>query len=455
VSKIVIIGAGSVSFGPAIINDLLLHIKTLAGSEVWLVDINADALEVMYGYAQRLNREIADTNPPLNLFATTDRRSALPNADFVIVSVAVDRIATWKLDWQIPIKHGVRHVLGENGGPGGLSHALRNIPLLLAIARDIEALAPNAWLLNFSNPMSRLCMALHLHSKIRFVGLCHQIGEGYRLVNQVLKLVPEPNTAQEMDAKALAERTRFRQTLESRIHLTAAGLNHFTFILDMRDRETGQDLYPRFRQLVNDMPQYWELLSRRMLDAYGLFCATGDGHAGEYVGFAAETMPMKGYDFDKYEAHSQNQWGYVKAIASGVVSAQPLIASGERAVPIMCAMIKDLNQYELAVNVVNRGCIENISSDAIVEVPALVNGRGVNGLHVGALPRGLAAFLQREVEVQSLCVEAAVKGDRKAALQALLLDPHIHSFTKANYLLDDILRAHAKYLPQFGYQSPA
>ena len=205
---------------------------------------------------------------------------------FVIVSVAVDRIATWRLDWQIPLKHGVRHVLGENGGPGGLSHAIRNIPILLAIARDVEELAPNALLLNFSNPMSRLCLALHQYTRVQFVGLCHQIGKGYHLVNEVLNLVQR----NEGDTDA-----QFRRRLEERIHLTAAGLNHFTFILDMRDRTTGEDLYPRFRTLVKDMPADFELMSRRLMDTFGLFCATGDGHAGEYVGFASETIPLTGY----------------------------------------------------------------------------------------------------------------------------------------------------------------
>lgn len=208
------------------------------------------------------------------------------------MSVAVNRIAAWKRDWQIPLKHGVRHVLGENGGPGGLSHAMRNIPLLLAIAKDVEALASNALLLNFTNPLPRLCLALHLHTKVKFVGLCHQIGKGYRLVNEVLGLVPAPA----QDARA------YQRALEERYHLVAAGLNHFTFILAMRDRLTGEDLYPRFRERVAHMPPSFELMSRRLMDAFGLFCATGDGHAGEYVGFAADTIPLTGYDFDAYEA---------------------------------------------------------------------------------------------------------------------------------------------------------
>jgi len=440
-AKIVIVGAGSASFGPAILGDLFAQADDLRGSEIWLVDINAESLDLMSRYAANLN---AAFQQPFAFCPTTDRCEALPGANFVIISVAVDRLTTWKLDWQIPLKHGVRHVLGENGGPGGLSHALRNIPLLLAIARDIERLAPQATVLNFTNPMSRLCMALDRHTRLRFVGLCHQIVEGHHIVNRVLGLVPEIGDWW-ADARAIAQR----------IHITAAGLNHFTFILDIRDAQTGADLYPLLRERLAKMPMSFELMSRRLMDVFGLFCATGDRHAGEYVGFAAETMALTGYDFGRYEKRSREQWDRVRYVADLTDPAacadlrSSIRPTGERAVPIINAMLRDLNQYELAANVRNNGCISNLPDDAIVEVPAVVNARGVHGVCVGPLPRGLAALMRREVEIQELVVEAGVKGDRNAALQALLLDPHIHSYAQATHLLDDLLKAHARYLPQF------
>jgi alpha-galactosidase len=440
--KIVIIGVGSVSFGPAILGDLFAFAGDLRGCEVWLVDINAESLDVMSRYAAKLN-DVFDE--PFVIRPTADRSVALPGADFVIVAVAVDRLATWKLDWQIPLKHGVRHVLGENGGPGGLSHALRNIPLLLGIARDVERLAPDATLLNFTNPMSRLCMAVHRHTHVPFVGLCHQIGEGYTLVNRVLEIVPR-----DAEHASLAWHELVAE-VERRVHITAAGLNHFTFILDIRDAATGEDLYPRLRERLAVMPMDFELMSRRMMEAFGLFCATGDGHAGEYVGFAAETMALSGYDFAKYERQGREQWERVRALAAqGTADLRTTVKrTGERAIPIVHAMRRDLNQHELSANIPNDGCIENLPDDAIVEVPAVVNALGVHGVHVGPLPKGLASLMRREVEIQELVVEAGVHGDRTAALQALLLDPHIHSYAQATHLLDDLLKAHAKYLPQF------
>lgn len=450
--KIVLIGAGSASFGPAMLHDLRAHAGDLRGSEVWLVDVNAESLEAMAAYAARV---FADCDA-VAVRSATDRRAALPGADFVIVSVAVDRLAAWRLDWNIPLRHGVRHVLGENGGPGGLSHALRNIPLLLDIARDVESLAPGALLFNFTNPLSRLCLALHRHTRVRFVGLCHQIGEGYRLVNEVLGLVDKrefhaggSGLAQVSDpGRQGFDAAGYQAALEARYHLFAAGLNHFSFILGLRDRVTGEDVYPAFRERVRRMPATFELMSRRLMDAFGLFCATGDGHAGEYVGFAAETLPLTGYDFDGYAARSRAQWDDVRAVGEGraVPHVRP---SGERAVPIIAALHIGRAQPELSVNVVNAGCIENLPRDAVVEIPAVVDGAGIHGVHVGALPRGLASMMRREIDIQELVVEAAVSRSRRAALQALLLDPTVHSHAQAEHVLDDLLAAHATRLPSF------
>jgi alpha-galactosidase len=439
--KIVLIGAGSVSFGPAILGDLFCFPLHLRESEIWLVDTNEESLWTMARYAGKINQSQGEL---FDIRVTTDRREALPNADFVIVSVAMDRLKTWKLDWQIPLKHGVRHVLGENGGPGGLSHALRNIPLLLDIARDVERLAPHALVLNYTNPMSRLCLALHRQTKVNFVGLCHQIGEGYRLVNKALGLVKESG-----------DWRQDTRNIERRIHIKAAGLNHFSFMLDIRDKRSGENLYPRLREKLAAMPADFELMSRRMLDTFGLFCATGDEHAGEYVGFAAETIPIKGFDFDAYERRGREQWEKIRAIAEiddprqlGAMG-DVVSLSGERAIHIINAITHDLNQHELSVNIPNAGLIANLSNDAIVEVPATVNANGVHGEVVGALPIGLAAIMQREITIQELVVDAAVNGDRKVALQALLLDPHIHSYAQATHLLDDLLVAHKNYLLNF------
>lgn len=421
---IVLIGAGSALFGPETLRDIF-KCEALHGSRVTLVDVHAEHLDRVLALGHALNRA---SGANCHLAATTDRRQALPGADFVIVSVAVERERLWKLDWEIPLKHGIRHVLGENGGPGGLSHALRNVPLLLGICRDIEALAPDAWLVNYTNPMSRLCMAVARHTHVKFVGLCHQIGEGYQVVSTIMD-VP------------VAE-----------LRIRAAGLNHFTWITDLRLAD-GRDAYPAFRtRLAVSDPTYMPL-SRRLCDVYGLYPAVGDRHAGEYIGDAWRDVGLDGYEFDMYETWVDAVWESIAAVLAGdadEVATWLGEVSGERGVPIVAALWTGTNQVEESVNVVNNGSIANLPADAIVEVPAVVDGGGIQPLVVGALPAGIAALCARQVTIQELTVQAAVAGDRQAALQALCLDPVIPDMSTAQVVLDELLAAHAAYLPQFG-----
>jgi alpha-galactosidase len=422
--KIVLIGAASVIFGPVTLRDLLLS-PTLAGSEIALVDVAEKGLDDVLRFGERLN---ATLGRGCSLSATTDRKAALRSADFVIVSVAVDRERTWKLDFEIPLRLGVRHVLGENGGPGGLSHSLRNIPLLLEIAHDVETLAPKAWIINFTNPMSRLCMALARLSRVPFVGLCHQVHEGYRIVAEVLGLEPR-------DLKILA-----------------AGLNHFTWILAMTRANTGEDLYPEFRRRVAQMPPDFEPLSRELFDTFGLFPAVGDQHAGEYIGDAWRHVSTTGYDWDWYHRRTAEVNGEVQAIIRGeedVVRRWLATPSIERAQQVIAGLWTGDDHVEEAVNVVNNGAIANLPPGAIVEVPARISRNRVMPLQVEPLPKGIAELCARQVAIQELTLQAAVSGNRNAALQALVLDPVVPDTATARRVLEELLGTHAAYLPQF------
>jgi alpha-galactosidase len=436
-TKITLIGAGSTSFGWGMVLDLVAHAGQLAGSTVTLNDVDAGSLDGMLGAARGLARA---AGADLHFEATPDLRAALDGAQFVIVSVAVDRLATWQRDWEIPRRHGVRQVLGENGGPGGLGHTLRSVRLMLEVARMIEEVAPGALVLNFTNPMSRICLALSRATRLRVVGLCHQIGAAYRIAGQVLGLV-----ADEHEARAR------RDELHHALDIKAAGLNHLTFIYDMRDGRTGADLMPTFLARLAEMPPAFEPLSRRILDAFGMFPATGDGHAGEYFGYAWETSAERGYDFAGRAAHAAQEHARLADMAAGRLPFAGEIGrtSGERAVQIIGAVLHNANQFELAVNIPNGGCIAGLPDWAIVEVPGLVSGAGVSGLHVPPLPPGVLALLAQQIAVQDRAVEAAIHGDRQAALQALLLDPTTTSYAESLAILDELLAAHAAYLPQF------
>lgn len=424
VTKIVLVGAGSVSFGTGTLCDLFGASEVLRGSTIALVDTDPDALERMMRVARRMNTALGG---PFVLQATTDRTEALPGAAFVIIAVAVQRNARWRMDFEIPLKHGVKQVLGENGGPGGLFHAMRNIPIILAICRDIERICPDALVLNFSNPEGRLCLAATRYTDLRVVGLCHGIGMAQTAIGRALGL---PVT--DIDPKA-------------------AGLNHFTWILDLRHAATGEDLYPALRQAVARWQGDDLRLTRYLMQTFGYWPSCSDDHIGEYLAYGWEYCGLEGYDFeaaDRYAAEQAadlDRWGRGEAPIDELLQRR----SGEIAVPIITGVLGNTHQYELAVNVPNRGLIPNLPDWAVVEVPATVDASGVHGVAVGPLPEPIAALCRTQIAVIDRVVEAGVHGDRTAALQALLLDPVISSISQAEAILDELLAVHRDLLPQF------
>jgi alpha-galactosidase len=224
--------------------------------------------------------------------------------------------------------------------------------------------------------------------------------------------------------------------------------------LSIGDRLRGRDLYPEFLDKLRRMPPDFQLMSQRMAELFGVFCMTGDRHAGEYIGFAAETQALTGYDFDAYAARAAAAVAEMDSVISGAITPayRAVRTSGERVVPIIAALANDVAHDELAVNLPNDcGLIPDLPADAVVEVPGRVDPTGVSGVAVpaGALPSGLASLMRREVDIQRLSVKAAVDGDRNAALQALMLDSHIHSYAQATHVLDDLLMAQRAHLPRF------
>jgi alpha-galactosidase len=439
-TKLVLVGAGSASFGVNTLTDIFEQREHFRGSTLALCDVDAAKLARVARLAERMN---AATDAHLKIEFATDYRDLLPGAKFVFVSVEVDRLERWKLDWQIPFKYGIQHVLGENGGPGGLSHALRTIDLVLGIAREVERLAPDAYLINFTNPLSRVCLALTRYTKLKTVGLCHQINKGYYIVGHILGLTPR--LAKHCPDAPVAA------VMKNKFALKTAGLNHLTWITDLREVGTGRDLYPEFHERLQDFDPTFEPLSRRLFEAFRLFPAAGDDHVGEYFAFAHETSDLKGYDFKGREAEGRDLDARVDRAGRSDQALQEFLRSdsGERAVNVAAAILNDLNQYELTVNVVNNGAISGLPDWAVVEVPAVVGGRGIVPLRIGSLPPGITAVLNQQVAVQDRVVEAAVHGDRQAARQALLLDPLITSYTVAEQLLDEFLTTHTAYLPKF------
>ncbi len=455
--KVVIIGAGSAIFGLGTLATLVRS-ERLRGGTLALVDLNAEGLALVLALARRLNCE---WDAGLALEASTRREDVLPGADFVIVSIETGpREGLWKRDWEIPLQFGVRQPYGENGGPGGLAHTLRQVPAMLAIARDMERLCPDAWLINFTNPVPRLNLAVSRYTGIQSVGLCHQINEAYMFAGVALAErygvdVPEgisSNAHPDVWPKA----RRVADQMKPLLDVKAAGLNHFTWILDLRDRQTGENLYPAFREAFLALPTDFEPLSREMLRVTGLCPVPGDSHLAEYLPWChdPQTHPWEKYDLYLYDwerarVERDKGWRRIEAMAGGEAPVDELReARSEGAVEIIEGLLGH-EAYHPAVNVPNRGHITNLPEGAIVELPALVGGWGIRGLNVGPLPEMVAELCRREIAVASRAVDAAASGDRAAALQALLLDPCITDVDTARVILDAYLAEYAAYLPQF------
>jgi alpha-galactosidase len=250
---IVLIGAGSNSFGLTMLHDLYAD-PVFTGATVRLVDLDPAPLERMSQLAGALE---AATTRGIRVERFTDRVDALPGADAVVVSVEVDRLNRWLTDFEIPRRYGVDHLYGENGGPGGLAHALRTIPLVTAIARDVERLAPDALFVNFTNPEGRICTAFRRHLDQPVIGLCHEV----KISND-----------------------RFSKLLGRRIETRAAGLNHFTFLLEAWDKTTGEDVTAQLHDAVDGLEDgdgETFAFVKHLHDRFGAIVATSDSHAGE------------------------------------------------------------------------------------------------------------------------------------------------------------------------------
>jgi alpha-galactosidase len=443
---ITVIGAASTTFGPKVLRDILNH-PQVGGCTFRFVDLNEERLAIYDRLARRLNEVLEQ---PVSIQSTIERREALADSDYVILSVDTGHYKTWEMDFSIPARLGVRQVLGELGGPGGLFHSLRQIPVHLDIARDIEALCPHAMVMVCSNPLNRICLAMERYAHVgQIVGLCHGVEMAlYLYLNRVLGIDGDD------------------------MEVTAAGINHFTWILDLRRRSTGEDLYPLMRERLAEIETDDQPLSRKLLEVYGVFPGCLDSHIGEYIPYAYEFCGLEGLNFEGHLEQEEKRWQYLGDLAEERVAwdtyaqtvgdqavlseelrlddfFQPRSWADTLAFPIIASIESHTLHRMPAVNMLNRGAITNLPRDVFVETPAVVDGSGVRPICIGELSQPLAAFCRRDVDQMELTVEAAVKGDRNLVLQAMLLDPVVDSVRVAERVLDETLRVQAEYLPQF------
>ncbi len=231
----------------------------------------------------------------------------------------------------------------------------------------------------------------------------------------------------------------------------AAGINHFTWILDLHLKGSGEGAYPMLQERLREYDPNFQPLSRKLFDTFGFYPSPGDDHIGEYLPYAHEFCGLTGFDFEAAERYKEQVWDKITRMLRGELPITELLnrRSGERVLDIISGILSNANHVELAVNIPNEGLIPNLPADAIVEVPAVIGGNRVSGISTGPLPAGIATLCKTQIGVQELAVEAAVTGSRDAALRALLADPVVHSAEAAENTLDELLSLEAECLPQF------
>ena len=439
--KVVLIGAGSASFGRGTIADLMAsQALNDVRLSIVLVDVDRRALRTM----TRLARMLKDHHgSAASVTSTSDRRRALKGADFVITSVALRRMALWEQDYRVPVAHGFKQIDGENGGPGGAFHALRSIHLMMPIVRDVEELCPEALLLNFTNPENRVCLAVSMLSGIRCVGLCHGAFSTWMSVATILGR-PQDD-----------------------VEITIGGMNHFHWVMALRDARTGRDLMPAFNRKMRTFTDL-EPLTRTLYDLFGLMPFTSAIHTGEYLQWAWELVGPTWYhgpDGKKVSIEpapgGEGVSGYADSLAGASRDVEEAVRKGpplseeiarataELAVPIIEDVLFDLKRRKVAVTIPNLGCIPNLPDDGIVEIPAVSDAQGVHGEAVGPLPEPIAELCRRQITIQKLIVEAYRQRSKHILLQALVLDPVVDSVPQAREMMATLLRVEEDFLPEF------
>jgi len=426
--KIAFIGAGSTVFAKTLIGDLLTYPELAEGTTIALMDVDEERLDNSVVIARRI---VEAAGAGSRIESTQERRSALDGADYVVTMMQVGgyRPAT-VTDFEIPKRFGLRQTIGDTVGIGGIMRGLRTIPVMVDLCRDMEELCPDAYLLQYVNPMAMICWAIARESSIRTVGLCHSVQGTARDLAVDAGVPPEE------------------------VDYVCAGINHLAFYLELRHR--GHDLYPALHRLIDEgaVPE-WNRVRYEVLRHFGHFCTESSEHLAEYVPwFIKRNRPDLIEEFnvplDEYPRRCEAQieeWQAMKtSLERGAVI--DVARSDEFGVRIVNAL-ETGEPFTFNGNVMNDGLLDSLP-ECCVEVPCVADGRGITPQAVGRLPPQLAGLMQTNVNVQALTVEAALTGKREHVYHAAMLDPHTAaelSLSEIHALVDDLLAAHGDLVP--------
>ncbi len=440
--KIALIGAGSVVFTRNLCNDILLT-PTLQDSTIALMDIDPQRLAQAHDLVQAI---VDRRGIQARVEATTERRKAVQDADYVITTFQQGGLDAYKLDIEIPQRYGVEQCVGDTLGPGGVFRALRTIPVLIDLCHDMDDLAPDALLLNYVNPMAANCWAVEMGTGRPHVGLCHSVQGTSEMLAEWIGVPYEE------------------------VIFYCAGINHQAWFLEFRRKE--EDLYPLIRVAI-ERPEIYaqEPVRIEMMKHFGYFVTESSGHASEYVPYFRKTAQMVNEDLVPRFKDKVNHWfefgrtgGYLRYCVRRFAEAQQEyqeLLQGVRDLPgertheygsIIVEAVETNRPVRINGNVPNWGLIDNLPQGCCVEVPCLVDGNGIQPTAVGELPAQLAALNRTNVNVQELTMEAALTGDVEAVHHAVMLDPltaTVCTLPQIRSMVTEMLAAEARWLPQF------
>ena len=437
-ARICFIGAGSTVFAQNILGDVLSN-PELADSDIALFDIDAERLSTSEIMARRIGKTLGIKG--LRVTATTNRREALRGADFVILMMQIGGYKpSTVVDFEIPKKFGLRQTIADTLGIGGIFRALRTIPVVLDIARDMEEMCPKALMMNYVNPMAMISWAMQETAPhIAYVGLCHSVQE----------------TSGHL-ARLLGEDI-------ANIDYLSAGINHVAFFTKFEKRLPGggvEDLYPRLRAIAasDDYPE-GDKVRFAVMKHFGHFVTESSEHFSEYTPWfikrdRPDLIDKYQVPLDEYIRRCKEQiagWHTLRAELENVDAPLVVEKSNEYAAAIIHGMVTGSNHL-IYGNLRNNGLIDNLPAAAAVEVPCHVNRNGIQPLRVGLVPAQLAAIMRSQINVQELTVLAALTGKRDHIYHAAMLDPHTAaelSLDEIRALCDALIAAHGTYLPAY------
>ena len=433
--KICFIGAGSTIFAKNVLGDAMLT-PSLQDAEIALYDIDENRLKESELMLQTINKNSNQNRAKIQSFS--DRKEALKDANFVINAIQVGGYKpSTVIDFEIPKKYGLQQTIGDTTGIGGIFRGLRTLPVMFDIAKEMEEVCPDAWLLNYTNPMAILTMGMLKATKIKTVGLCHSVQ------------VCVPELFEHLGIKDQYNLDEFQWKI--------AGINHMAWLLEIN--RNGVDFYPEIRRLASEIANpHKDSVRFELMKHFGYYITESSEHNAEYHPYFIkknypELIEQLQIPIDEYLRRCVDQIAGWETQRDEIVNDGSLehTRSREYASYIMDAITTGTPTM-IAGNVLNKGLITNLPEDCCVEVPCLVDKNGVQPTYVGKLPTQLAALNRTNINVQELTVEAAMTLEKDKIYQAALMDPHASSelsISEIKAMVDELIAAHGDYLPAY------